>query len=112
MTLTELAESRNEAAGARSIYLDITGMSCGMCSGRVQKALNRVDGVQASVDLATKTATIETESDITAAELCEVVREAGYGAEPRSDAPEVAAESARGPLQRLVGGVLGLAGSR
>lgn len=106
MTLTELAGSQNEATGARRLYLDITGMSCGMCSGRVQKALNKVDGVAASVDFATRTATVETETDVTAAELCDVVRDAGYGAEPRAAAPE-AVPSAPGPLQRLVGGLLG-----
>jgi len=106
MALTELTGSQNEATGERRMYLDLTGMSCGMCSGRVQKALNKVDGVRASVDFATKTATVETQTDVTAAELCDVVREAGYGAEPRATAPETA-PSASGPLRRLVGGLLG-----
>lgn len=115
MTLTELAQTRDGAPGARSIYLDLTGMTCGMCSGRVQKALNKVDGVRATVSFATKTATIDTEADITAAQLCDVVRDAGYGAEPRATAPEVAPPAKHpvlGPLQRLVGSVLGRDGSR
>jgi Cu+-exporting ATPase len=89
------------------MYLDITGMSCGMCSGRVQKALNKVEGVRASVDFATKTATIDTETAVSAAELCDVIRDAGYGAEPRATVPEAAPNTGRGPLQRLVGGLLG-----
>ena len=109
--MTELAQPQNEAMGARPVYLDITGMSCGMCSGRVQKALNKIDGVRASVSFATKTATIETDADIGAAELCDAVRDAGYGAQPRAGAPE-AVPAAAGPLQRLVGGILGRAGTR
>lgn len=89
------------------MYLDITGMSCGMCSGRVQKALNKVEGVRATVSFDTKTATIETETEVAAAELCDVVRDAGYGAELRSSAPEATLTTDRGPLQRLVGGLLG-----
>lgn len=103
--MTELAGSQNEATAHRRLYLDITGMSCGMCSGRVQKALNKVEGVRATVSFATKTATIDTETAVSAAELCDVVRDAGYGAEPRAAAPE-AVLSAPGPLQRL-GGLLG-----
>lgn len=98
MTLTEVATGAS--------YLDITGMSCGMCARRVQKALNKIDGVHASVSFATRTATIETETDISAAELCAAVVAAGYGAELRTDAP-VADSATRGPLQRLVGGLLG-----
>ncbi len=106
MTLTEVTQTQPEAPSAGPIYLDITGMSCVMCSRRVQKALNKVEGVNASVSFATKTATIETEAAISAAELCEVVVASGYGATPRAGAPEVDS-SARGPLQRLVGGMLG-----
>jgi Cu+-exporting ATPase len=104
--VTDVTEPRPEAPSAGAIYLDITGMSCGMCSRRVQKALNKIDGVHASVSFATKTATIETDGDVSPAELCDAVVAAGYGAAPRSDAPVVAG-SARGPVQRLVGGLLG-----
>lgn len=60
--------------------------------------------MRASVSFATKTATIETDGGISAAELCDVVVAAGYGAAPRAAAPD---SSAPGPLQRLVGGILG-----
>ncbi|MUL66597.1 hypothetical protein BOO86_19130 [Mycobacterium sp. CBMA 234] len=99
MTLTDVAQPQNHAP----IYLDITGMSCLMCSGKVQKTLNKIDGVRASVSFATKSATIETDGGTSAAELCDAVRAAGYDAQPRDTAPEVV----RGPLQRLADGVLG-----
>ncbi|CAM5729196.1 heavy metal-associated domain-containing protein [Mycolicibacterium aubagnense] len=109
--MTDLAQPQNEVPGARPIYLDITGMSCGMCSRRVQKALNKIDGVRASVSLTTKTATIETAGDISAADLCDAVVASGYGATPRVAVP-MADSSSRGPLRRLVGGILGLTSSR
>lgn len=106
MTLTDVTEPRPGAPTTGAVYLDITGMSCGMCSRRVQKTLNKIDVVHASVSFATKTATIETARDVGPAELCDAVVAAGYGAVLRAEAP-VVEDSARGPLQRLVGSLLG-----
>lgn len=104
--MTDVIEPRHEVPATDAIYLDITGMSCGMCSRRVQKVLNKIDGVRASVSFATKTATIETDGAVSVAELCDAVVASGYGAAPRADAP-VVDSAPRGPLQRLVGGILG-----
>jgi copper chaperone CopZ len=109
--VTEAVTPEQKAPGTGPIYLDITGMSCGMCSRRVEKALNKIDGVQATVSIATKTATVEAAGDISVSDLCAAVAEAGYGAELRATAPEAAA-AAEGPLQRLVGGVFGRSASR
>ncbi|MCX8554733.1 heavy metal-associated domain-containing protein [Mycolicibacterium mucogenicum] len=106
MTLTDVTQPRQEAPEVGTSYLDITGMSCVMCARRVQKTLNKIDGVHASVSFATKTATIETARDVGPAELCDAVVAAGYGAVPRAEAP-VVDSAARGPLQRFVGGLLG-----
>jgi len=100
--LTELTTPRPDASGTRLIHLDVTGMSCVMCSGRVTKALNKIDGVRATVSFATKTATVEIEGDVGSAVLCEAVQAAGYGAEPRLTAPEVTADPP-GPLRRRLG---------
>ncbi len=65
------------------IELHITGMSCASCVGRVEKALNAVDGVtEANVNLATESAQVKgnTNSD----RLIEAIRSAGYKAEPAS----------------------------
>lgn len=77
----------DEASGVRRIELDVTGMSCRACSGRVQRTLNKIDGVQASVDLGTRIATIDASQDVTVAELCAAVQRAGYGATERSKEP-------------------------
>lgn len=104
--MTDVTEPRHEVPAAGANYLDITGMSCGMCARRVQKALNKIDGVRASVSFATKTATVESDGAVSVAELCDAVVASGYGAVPRPDAPVVDGAT-RSPLQRLVGGILG-----
>lgn len=104
--MADVIEPRREVPATGASYLDITGMSCGMCARRVQKALNKIDGVRAAVSYATKTATIETDGAVSVADLCEAVVASGYGAAPRTDAPVVDGAT-RGPLQRLVGGILG-----
>lgn len=59
--------------------LHIEGMSCGHCSGRVEKALRALPGVQsADVDLAAKTATIESDGSVSKETLTTAVTEAGY----------------------------------
>ena len=65
----------------QEITLAITGMSCASCSGRVEKALLKVAGVQAvSVNLATELATIETVGAIPTKQLIAAVVGAGYAA--------------------------------
>ncbi|EOD00062.1 Lead, cadmium, zinc and mercury transporting ATPase / Copper-translocating P-type ATPase [Caldisalinibacter kiritimatiensis] len=62
--------------------LYIEGMTCAACSARVEKALNKVEGVQkANVNLATNKATIEfNEGEVTAEELIKTVEKTGYKA--------------------------------
>ena len=56
----------------------VEGMSCGHCSARVDKALNALEGVKATVDLESKTAAIETTGAVTDEQLKAAVVEAGY----------------------------------
>ncbi len=76
--------------------LDIGGMTCASCVGRVEKALNRVDGVTAAeVNLATEVATVRFDpSSIGLAELTAAVSKAGYTATPRHETPQPAAPGA------------------
>jgi Cu+-exporting ATPase len=72
-------------AGARtSLDLDITGMTCASCSGRVERALRRVPGVLgAEVNLATNRARVIREQGRgDAADLTAAVRRAGFDARP------------------------------
>lgn len=61
--------------------LGVSGMTCTSCSSRVQRKLNKVDGVTANVNFATETAAIEYDPATANPEsLVEVVRGAGYDA--------------------------------
>lgn len=78
---TAAAASKNK--GLRSFDIQITGMTCGSCAGRVEKALNALDTVsQASVNLATEKAHIEVLNTPTfdPSQLIATVKEAGYQA--------------------------------
>lgn len=63
--------------------LDIEGMTCASCVARVEKRLQRLDGVEASVNLATESARIDYPADLDADALVAAVREAGYEASVR-----------------------------
>lgn len=58
--------------------LKIEGMMCNHCTGRVDKALNEMDGVKATVSLEDKSAEVELTKDISDEELVKVVTDAGY----------------------------------
>ena len=70
---------------ADSVELAITGMTCSTCASRIERKLNRVPGVHATVNYATESAHIELDSDIPVADLVRVVEQTGYAAAPVSD---------------------------
>jgi Cu+-exporting ATPase len=66
-----------------SIDLAVTGMTCASCAARVEKKLNKLPGVVATVNYATETARVEVPSGISREDLVAVVEATGYGvAEP------------------------------
>ncbi len=60
--------------------LRLSGMSCASCAARVERSLNQLDGVQASVNFAVEQAHVEHSSQITAADLLRAVESSGYHA--------------------------------
>ena len=62
------------------IELRIGGMTCASCAARIEKKLNRMDGVTAAVNYATERALVEVEGDITPEELIAQVEATGYTA--------------------------------
>ena len=58
--------------------MKIEGMMCMHCSGRVEKALNAIDGVSATVDLEAKTAHVTAEPQVEDSALKAAVEDAGY----------------------------------
>jgi P-type Cu+ transporter len=77
------APTSDGRADAQRVQLDVTGMSCAACAGRVESALNKLPGVRASVNFATRVATVDAGEDVSAPELCAAVHRAGYDARPR-----------------------------
>jgi Cu+-exporting ATPase len=74
------------------IDLDIGGMTCAACANRIEKKLNRLDGVVATVNYATEKARAVVPAGLTAADLIAVVEKTGYTAvqpqaQPVADAP-------------------------
>ncbi|WP_330251271.1 heavy metal translocating P-type ATPase [Nocardia sp. NBC_00565] len=63
------------------VELVIGGMTCASCANRIEKKLNRLDGVTATVNYATEKARVEVSGDISPEQLIATVEQAGYTAE-------------------------------
>ena len=64
------------------LELPITGMTCASCANRIERKLNKLDGVSASVNYATEKATVDFDAGAVAPEeLVAAVEAAGYGAD-------------------------------
>ena len=70
--------NKHKEEHAMTKTMTIEGMMCPHCSGRVEAALNAIEGVSATVDLAAKTASITFNEDISDALLRKTVEDAGY----------------------------------
>ena len=69
------------SAAADRLELEITGMTCASCANRIERRLNKLDGVAATVNYATEKATVEFDREALAPErLLEAVEAAGYRA--------------------------------
>lgn len=78
-----------------SLTLGITGMTCTSCSSRVERKLNKLDNVEATVNFATESASVSYDpATTTPADLIDVVEGAGYGAFAVSDEGEASASTA------------------
>ena len=65
---------------AVDVDLDITGMTCASCATRVERKLNKIPGVAASVNYATEKARVHSSDPIAVEELISAIEQAGYGA--------------------------------
>ncbi|MEV6979772.1 heavy metal translocating P-type ATPase [Sphaerisporangium sp. NPDC051017] len=92
-----MAEATMRRPAGGEIELAIGGMTCASCAARVERKLNKLDGVRATVNFATEKAKVVHDGGVTPAELVAAVEKAGYTAELPSAAPE-ADDSA--PLRR------------
>ncbi|HEY6278811.1 MAG TPA: heavy metal translocating P-type ATPase, partial [Streptosporangiaceae bacterium] len=77
-------------------------MTCAACAARVEKKLNAIDNVSATVNFATERASVTAPASVSAQRLVEAVEEAGYGAEVLTHGPGGAARD--GDAQAARGG--------
>jgi Cu+-exporting ATPase len=75
-----------------TVRLDLEGMSCASCAARIERTLNTLDGVHATVNFATEQATVVCGEDVSPEELVAAVASAGYGARPAAGPLEHAAD--------------------
>ncbi len=90
------------------IELTIGGMTCAACAMRIEKKLNKLDGVSASVNYATEKATVSATGGYDAAALIAEVEKTGYTAAlPAADNAEGGADpELNGLRRRLIGAVV------
>ncbi|MFE6899634.1 heavy metal translocating P-type ATPase [Streptomyces sp. NPDC057717] len=105
------AATAPSAAQAAEVELAIGGMTCASCAARIEKKLNRMDGVEATVNYATEKAKVTFTDGVAVADLIATVEATGYTAQepPRTvgeKAEEAEPDASADPLvplrQRLV----------
>lgn len=69
------------AEAVRSVEMAVGGMTCAACASRVERKLNKLDGVTASVNYATEKAAVEASGAVSVADLVAEVERTGYQAE-------------------------------
>ena len=88
------------------IELDITGMTCASCANRIERRLNKLDGVDATVNYATEKAKVTYPAGLGPEDLVATVEQAGYHAilprKPGSDEEAPSADPTRSLRERLV----------
>ncbi|MDX3840274.1 heavy metal translocating P-type ATPase [Streptomyces europaeiscabiei] len=94
--MTTTTTAAPTGAPVHEVELTIGGMTCASCAARVEKKLNRLDGVTASVNYATEKAKVSYPAGVTVADLIATVVKTGYTAEepPPPAPPEAAADPA------------------
>ena len=87
-------------AASRTVDLDIQGMTCASCVGRVERKLGRIEGVEASVNLPLHSARVQVPEGVSDEDILETIRQAGYspslkesGRAARESTPESSASS-------------------
>ncbi|MFI9405699.1 heavy metal translocating P-type ATPase [Nocardia sp. NPDC052316] len=89
--------------GTGQVELVIGGMTCASCANRIEKKLNKLDGVTATVNYATEKARVDVTGDVSPAELIATVEQAGYSATlpPPKSAPAQVAVAEQDPTAAL-----------
>ncbi|PQZ94643.1 copper-translocating P-type ATPase [Arthrobacter sp. MYb227] len=81
----------------RIVELDIQGMTCASCVGRVERKLGKIEGVEALVNLPLESARVTVPASVTDAQLISTIESAGYQANIKVDQYAARAEAALPP---------------
>ena len=95
-----LTDASASVRAARTIDLAVEGMTCASCVARVEKKLSRLDGVSASVNLATESARVTAPAGISDDDLLAAVARAGYTARLKSGLAPAAPTATSSPSIR------------
>ena len=95
---------------SQNLELKIGGMSCAACAAHIEKALNNMPGVNASVNYATEKATISQSGDFGAKDFIKTVEKTGYSAftdgdlgnEDGQEHPKTSSQELTGLRRRLI----------
>jgi P-type Cu+ transporter len=91
------------ATDAASVVLDVGGMTCSSCAARIEKKLNRLDGVSASVNFATEQANVHYDPTCVATDdLIATVEATGYTAQLPAPSSDDDTNELRGLRRRLI----------
>jgi Cu+-exporting ATPase len=103
--MATVADPQTEAREQTTLALE--GMTCASCAARIERTLNKVEGVEATVNYATETASVTFDPSIVAPDqLTAAVERIGYHAHPRDE--HTAHDHDANPLQLLVALALSL----
>ena len=95
--MTATTQSPGSPTPTSQVELEIMGMTCASCANRIERKLNKIDGVVATVNYATEKAKVAFPDDLDPVELVRTVESAGYSATlPRPD--QAAPESGEGTV--------------
>jgi Cu+-exporting ATPase len=87
---------------SEQVDLDITGMTCASCANRIERKLNKLPGVTATVNYATEKAHVSRPSSVSTEELLATVGAAGYGASLLAPEADREDDGSRPLLRRLL----------
>ncbi|GAB3149933.1 heavy metal translocating P-type ATPase [Amycolatopsis stemonae] len=88
---------------AKNVELAITGMTCASCAARIERKLNKLDGVTATVNYATEKAKVVYGGEVGTQDLVAEVEAAGYGVTlPEAEPEQPAEDPTKAVRQRLL----------
>ncbi|MFC3038728.1 heavy metal translocating P-type ATPase [Virgibacillus xinjiangensis] len=100
--ITNRIEKLGYGVQTEKVEFDVTGMTCAACSSRIEKVLNKQEGIsQASVNLASESASIEYNPGmVEEADIIGRIQKLGYDAKPKADKAEKQSQKEK-QLQRM-----------